>query len=173
MKAFFEWLVSLFSPKDPTIQEAQGAAFLKYIESFIGVPYQWGGDFKKWKEGRHFGLDCSGFEQAVAAWQGVDQPGDQTADGIMRYYLKNGKEVRYGDEQVGDRVFYGRSGKATHIVVVVGKNKIVGANGGGSSTTSAAIAKKQGASIKYQPLNYRSDIICIIRPNGMKWSESA
>lgn len=153
-------------PQDDSKKER----FLAYVESFVGVLYQWGGDFARWKAGKDFGLDCSGFEQALAAWQGIDQPGDQTADMIMRYYLANGgKKITQGQEDVGDRVFYGSGGKATHVVCVVGPGRIVGANGGGSRTTTAAIARQQGASIKYANIGYRRDIICIVRPAGQVW----
>ncbi len=166
IKAFF----GIKSEPDVSTPKAEDkrkdAAFLAYLETFVGVPYQWGGDFKRWKAGKDFGLDCSGFEQAVAAWQGIDQPGDQTADQIRQHYRLTGSYVTPGEEKAGDRAFYGAS-RATHIVVVTGKGKIIGANGGGSKTTTLAIAKAQGAKIKHDKLNYRKDLICILRPKGM------
>lgn len=177
---FLSWLKGLFASKPPAVDPdltPTGAkqTLAEYAATFLGVPYHWGGDFKRWKDGKDFGLDCSGFEQALADFQGIDEPGDQTADGIMQIYKKRGyAEIPFGSEQEGDRVFYGsgtvldssgkRRLKATHIVMVVGPNRIIGAQGGGSATTSAAIAKAQGAEIRYDRLTYRKDIICILRP---------
>lgn len=142
--------------------------FLKYLDSFIGVLYQWGGDFKRWKDGKDFGLDCSGFEQAAAAYQGIDQPGDQTADQILDWYLKNGATiVKDGNEQAGDRVFYEGAtvdSNWTHIAVVVGPNKIIGANHGGSAYKTKEYALAHGGKVCYEKLNYRSDKHLIVRP---------
>lgn len=181
LNKFLSWLKSLLSSESPAVLDPPGETtgpkqtLAEYAATFLGVLYHWGGDFKRWKDGKDYGLDCSGFEQALAEFQGIDEPGDQTADGIMQIYRKRGyKEIPFGSEQLGDRVFYGsgtvttsgneRRLKATHIVMVVGPNKIIGAQGGGSDTTSAAIAKAKNAKIRYDRLDYRKDRICILRP---------
>lgn len=165
------WFASAPQPEAVVEQKRKDAAFLAYLESFIGVPYMWGGDFKRWKGGKDFGLDCSGFEQAAAAWQGIDQPGDQTAAGISNYYRSKGADyIGIGEEQCGDRVFYGsNASNPTHIVIVTAPGKIIGANGGGSKTTTKAIAKAQGACIKHDKIKYRKDLLFILRPKGMGW----
>lgn len=148
-------------------------AFLKYCEGFLGTLYQWGGDFDKWLAGKHWGLDCSGFEQALARWQGIDEKGDQTADGIMNWYLdKGGRHILKGQEQVGDRVFYGSNGHATHIACIVGPNKIIGAQGGGKNCTQPGIARGLDAKIRYEKMDYRK-ILTIVRPANMKWENQS
>lgn len=141
---------------------------MEYAKSFLGTLYQWGGDFKRWTDGKDFGLDCSGFEQAIAKYQGIDESGDQTADGILDWYLKKGaKVIPFGEEEPGDRVFYEGAtvdGRWTHIALVVGKNKIIGANGGGSANTTAEYSRKHGACVRYDALNYRKDKHIIVRP---------
>lgn len=141
---------------------------LKYADSFIGVLYQWGGDFKRWKEGKDFGLDCSGFEQALAAYQGIDQPGDQTADGIFNWYKSQGATiVADGFEQAGDRVFYEGAqvdSDYTHIAMVVAKGRIIGANHGGSAYKTKEYALAHGGKVSYDDINYRKDKHVILRP---------
>lgn len=172
MRAFLEWLKSIFSfltPKEPATDAV--AAFKAFVEKHLGVLYMWGGDYARWEAGKDYGLDCSGFEQGVAKFQGIDKPGDQTADGILDWYLQNGaKVIPFGEEKIGDRVFYEGStvdGRWTHIAIVMGKNLIVGANGGDSNTTTPAKAKERGACIRYDKLDYRKDKHIIVRPAGM------
>lgn len=171
---FVNWLSRLFSgapvvaaPSDPNRRTVSN--FLRFLETFLGVPYKWGGDYDRWLAKKDFGLDCSGFEQAAARWQGIDQPGDQTAEGIKQWYLKKGKVVPASEAQAGDRCFYGGSGKitdrATHITIAVGIGKEIEAGGGGSKTTTEAIARAQGAQVRYNKIGHRNDLQCVIRPD--------
>lgn len=179
---FLSWLKGLFASKPPAVDPDLSGTGAKqtvgeYAASWLGTLYMWGGDPVRFRAGKDFGVDCSGFEQALADFQGIDEPGDQTADGIMQTYKKRGyAEIPFGSEKEGDRVFYGsgtvidsgdkRRLKATHIVMVVGPNRIIGAQGGGSATTTPEIAKQQNAAIRYERLDYRKDRICILRPTS-------
>lgn len=88
----------------------------------VGVPYLWGGN-----EPKDGGLDCSG---AVLRWlNSVRTPPlpDMTAE-MLRQRLPIALYPK-----VGDVAFYGKGGKASHVVLLLsaGGQSIVGANGGG------------------------------------------
>jgi len=60
----------------------------------------------------------------------------------------------------GDLAFYGRPGRVTHVMTVVGDGRVVGACGGNSDTLSVEIARKMGARVKYRPsAKYRPDLL--------------
>lgn len=93
----------------------------KTAESFIGVPYQWGGASPQ------RGFDCSGLTMAVYRLNGLSLPrtsGAQYATGL--FVKKEGLEK-------GDLVFFAISGKGTvsHVGIYVGENKFIHAPGSG------------------------------------------
>lgn len=93
----------------------------KTAESFIGVPYQWGGASPQ------RGFDCSGLTMAVYRLNGLSLPrtsGAQYATGLS--VKKEGLEK-------GDLVFFAISGKGTvsHVGIYVGENKFIHAPGSG------------------------------------------
>lgn len=60
----------------------------------------------------------------------------------------------------GDLAFYGRPGRVTHVMTVVGDGRVVGACGGNSHTLSVELARKAGARVKYRAsATYRLDFI--------------
>lgn len=136
--------------------------FLIYMMNFIGLPYIWGGDNPK------VGLDCSGLVQILLAWLHMDPPGDQTADGLMRYFEKHGTVIDASQAQLGDLVFYGDSKRATHITMALGNGLMIEAGGGGPKCTTPEIARKLGACVRVANIKRRGDLIKIIRP-GVEW----
>lgn len=146
----------------------QREKFLVHCMKYHGLPYIWGGaDPKK-------GLDCSGLVQHLLTWLKLDPPGDQTADVLMKFFKQSskGKVVTTDTCDLGDLVFYGgSSGRATHIGVILGDGLMFEAGGGGSTCTTPEIAKKLGASVRVSPIHRRSDLICVVRPNGIPWAK--
>jgi len=86
-------------------------------------------------------IDCSGFAQEVLGYAGVDPPGDQTAEGLYKYFKSAGTSIKTPDR--GALVFFepkvkkdddsntwdaGRS--ITHVALSLGGGKIMDASGG-------------------------------------------
>lgn len=86
------------------------------IEPFLNTPYLWGGRSV-------FGIDCSGFTQAVAkqfrkylprdAWQQVEV----------------GAMVEFGSHAIGDLAFFELNDKVVHVGVITAKDEITHAYG--------------------------------------------
>jgi len=104
----------------------RGTAYLrdeltKTAESFIGVPYQWGGASSQ------RGFDCSGLAMAVYRLNGLNLPRTSQAQ-----YIKGGY-VKGEDLSKGDLVFFAISGKGevSHVGIYVGENTFIHAPGSG------------------------------------------
>lgn len=86
--------------------------------SFLNVPYLWGGR-------THFGIDCSGFTQAVLRLQGITLKRDA--------YLQaeQGQTVDFLQEaEPGDLAFFdNEEGRITHVGILLGNEKIIHASG--------------------------------------------
>ena len=93
----------------------------KTAESFIGVPYQWGGASPQ------RGFDCSGLTMAVYRLNGLSLPRTSRAQYTAGIYVKA------GDISKGDLIFFDISGKGTvsHVGIYVGGNKFIHAPGSG------------------------------------------
>ena len=115
------------------------------------------------------GMDCSGFVQLALGEIHLDPPGDQTAEGLRQFFKSHGQIIAQKDADLGDIVFYGHGGKAHHVALCLSSDLMQEAGGGGPSCTSVAIANKLGAKVKVSRINRRSDLLCIIRPNGLPW----
>ena len=88
-------------------------------ESFIGVPYRWGGSSPR------DGFDCSGFTMAVYRLNGLNLPRSSAAQwgagfGVDRHQLSK-----------ADLVFFATSGgtRISHVGIYVGKDKFIHAPG--------------------------------------------
>lgn len=79
--------------------------------------YVWGG--QDWQGGK---LDCSGLviEGLKAVGKLPKDFRDMTADGLMRYFKKARRP------KLCDLIFYGKEGKAKHVMFFLGKNQIPG-----------------------------------------------
>jgi len=87
-------------------------------KSFINTAYLWGGR-------THYGIDCSGFTQAVFKLQGIDLQRDawmQAGQGEVVDFLA---EARLGDLAFFDN----EEGKITHVGIMLNNNQIIHASG--------------------------------------------
>lgn len=91
---------------------------LTTAKSFLNVPYLWGGR-------THFGIDCSGFVQAVYRLQGITLKRDA--------YLQaeHGKTVDFLQEaKLGDLAFFDNAeGRITHVGMMLNNEQIIHASG--------------------------------------------
>jgi cell wall-associated NlpC family hydrolase len=123
----------------------------------VGCPYVWGGQ-NPWT-----GFDCSGFIIWIYQVFGLLPSGDWTAQGLAAHFGGIVPDLA-GALLAGDLAFYGESmTKLTHVMMVLGAGKVVGASGGGHETTTREEAAKKGAMVKVKPVGYRRDFIGYVR----------
>ena len=85
--------------------------------SFLNAPYLWGGR-------TIFGIDCSGFTQAVYKIMGKAIPRDASQQN------RCGTAVSLSQARIGDLAFFANSnGKITHVGLLLGEGKIIHASG--------------------------------------------
>ncbi len=109
-------------------QDKYGTSFLrgelvKTAETFIGVPYLWGGNSVD------TGFDCSGLTMTVYQLNGFDLPrhsGDQ---------FETGMPVEREELQPGDLIFFHTrgNGKISHVGIFVGGDQFIHAPGTGKT----------------------------------------
>jgi cell wall-associated NlpC family hydrolase len=90
--------------RDPTADD-----YLKTAESFIGVPYLWGGTTA-------LGLDCSGFVQQVYRLNGVALPRDADQQAML------GRKVEKA--RAGDLMFFGEE-SVTHVALATSATEFI------------------------------------------------
>ena len=100
--------------KEPVISVSKGQEIVNFALKHVGNPYKYGGTSLT------NGADCSGFTSQVYKNFGINI--QRTSGG---QYSSNGKSVKKSELQPGDLVFYGYSGKVTHVAMYAGNNKIV------------------------------------------------
>jgi len=83
--------------------------YLKTAESFIGVPYLWGGTTA-------LGLDCSGFVQQVYRLNGVALPRDADQQAVL------GRKVE--EARAGDLMFFGAD-SVTHVALATSATEFI------------------------------------------------
>lgn len=96
---------------------ATGTAIVNYAKQFLGNPYVYGGNSLT------NGVDCSGFTSQVMRKFGVSLNRSSAAQ-----YANNGYHVDRSNLQPGDLVFYGYSGKVSHVAIYMGGGQIIHAN---------------------------------------------
>lgn len=87
-------------------------------KSFLNSPYLWGGR-------THFGIDCSGFTQAVFKLNGIKIKRDasqQVEEGVL---VNDLSEARLGDLAF----FHNEAGKVTHVGIMLNNEYIIHASG--------------------------------------------
>lgn len=138
--------------------------FLSFINSFLGIPYIWGG--KK----AATGLDCSGLVQQLLRFLQVGPQDIENADSLYRYFLKQGKGQVVDTAVLGDLVFYGQPNHVIHVAMAVGDAQVVEAAHGGPSCTTKEIANSLGAKTQIDSINRHPGLVAVIRPSGVEWS---
>ncbi len=103
------------------LPEGVRAGLVKTAETFLGVPYLWGGTSAE------TGFDCSGFAQAVYRLQGLRLPRSS------REQAQAGDAVDLQDARPGDLLFFaaGSGGKVSHVAVYIGGSAFIHAPGQG------------------------------------------
>lgn len=86
---------------------------IEYAKKFIGTPYRYGGTSLT------SGTDCSSFTQQVMAPFGVSLPRSSSS----QYGV--GQTVAKSDLQPGDLVFYGYSGRVSHVAMYIGDGQVI------------------------------------------------
>ena len=118
-------------------------AFVKAMESFLGVPYVWGGT-------SHKGVDCSGLIQSAMIEAGCvkQAPPRTAADQFHAAQRRSGPD----EMKEGDLVFLeNKSGKIHHVIGFVGAGKVIEApNRGAVVSISDMEGRLQSASAKDQ-----------------------
>jgi gamma-D-glutamyl-L-lysine dipeptidyl-peptidase len=91
----------------PRLTKENIPLMLEIAQSFMGVPYLWGGR-------SYFGVDCSGFVNVILKYFGIMMP-RKTKDQV-----KFGKKVPYGDIEVGDLLFF-----RIHVGIALNKTEYI------------------------------------------------
>jgi len=86
--------------------------------SFLNTPYLWGGR-------SHFGVDCSGFTQAVFKLQGTHLLRDASQQVNQGFTVNSLKETKLGDLAFFDNT----EGKVVHVGILLNNEKIIHASG--------------------------------------------
>ena len=129
-----------------------------YSLTFLGIPYIWGG------ESRELGYDCSGFVIEILQEGGIELPYDFSSQELYHYLLKT-KQAQFSLSQKGALVFYGTRDKIIHVAFMIDDESIIEAGGGDRDTTNREIAIMRGARVRIRSLNYRNDMLEILRPS--------
>jgi gamma-D-glutamyl-L-lysine dipeptidyl-peptidase len=87
-------------------------------KSFLNTPYLWGGR-------THFGIDCSGFTQAVYRLKGMALQRDASMQAEQGKPIKSLTEVKLGDLAF----FHNDEGKVVHVGMMLNKEYIIHASG--------------------------------------------
>lgn len=110
---------------------ASASAIISYAQSFIGVPYVWGGSTPS-------GFDCSGLVQYVYAHYVVNLPRVTTAQ------ENAGTVIPVSAAQPGDLYFWGAKGSSYHVAIATGGGSFIHAPEPGESV-------KVGSTQYFQP----------------------
>lgn len=134
-----------------TLTGTKRDAIVQYALSFLGTPYQWGGDSAHNKN--HYGMDCSHFTWTVLKKFGLMQ-GYTNSKGQYPLCIPTNETSLLP----GDLVFYsnGSASSIYHVGMYIGNGQVISASGGGPSTNSVAKAKRQDAKVKTHSLKYMS-----------------
>lgn len=114
--------VSSQAQQSSTTRTGSGNNVVSYAESFIGVPYVYGGTTPS-------GFDCSGFVQYVYNHFGKSLPRTTTQQENC------GTQIPVSQAQPGDLYFWGNKGSAYHVAICVGNGKYIAAPEPGQSVS--------------------------------------
>ncbi len=109
---------------------ASASKILKDAESFLGLPYIYGGSTPK-------GFDCSGFTKYIFNMNGI------TLHRVSRdQYKYDGTYVKKSELQPGDLVFFGDGGVVGHVGIYAGNGKMIHSPRTGKSICYTSIETK-------------------------------
>jgi hypothetical protein len=102
---------------------------LRTADSFIGVPYRWGG------ESVEEGFDCSGFTMTVYRLNGLDLPRSSRAQWMA------GASVNIGELEKGNLVFFRTtsSSRISHVGIYDGNGRFIHAPGKGKRVRRSSL----------------------------------
>ena len=128
---------------------------VKYLWHWLGIQYSYGGNDPM------EGWDCSGIDIEVLQSVGIlPHKYDNTAHGLYLKYKDNFVTTGYA----GCLVFWFRSGKARHVMMMIDDFHVIGACGGGGDTKTTKDAIRDNAFIKMRPIGYAGDSYKICDP---------
>lgn len=129
---------------------------------FVNIPYIFGG------KSALIGLDCSGLVCELLGAVGVI-PRNAEYSSQELYDLLKTKSVD-GEIALGAVAFYGADIKNIHHVgMLLDINFIIEAAHGDSTTTTLDEAQKKNAKSRVSRLNYRSDLVAVLRPRYVEF----
>lgn len=96
---------------------SSGQAVVDYAMQFLGNPYVYGGNSLT------NGVDCSGFTSQIMKHFGISLNRSSGAQ-----YSNNGYSVSRDSLQKGDLLFYGYSGRVSHVAIYIGGGQVIHAN---------------------------------------------
>lgn len=103
-------------PRNEKLTSIQ-AKIIANAESWIGVPYLWGGNTRN-------GVDCSGFVKNIYQDVGINLP--RTAQLQFNF----AKKIADKERKSGDLVFFKKGSRITHVGIYVGENEIIHSSSG-------------------------------------------
>ncbi len=126
---------------------------LSYADSFLGVPYVYGGNSRK-------GMDCSGFICEILRSIGIIKSYEDLSAQDL-YYKFQMKQV-HGDifPEPGDLYFYKNhlDERISHVAMVRDKYRVIEAGGGDSHSVSEL------GMVRHRGINERKDFFAAISP---------
>lgn len=136
----------------------------KHAFSFLGQPYIWGGDDPT-------GFDCSGLVIEILQGAGVLPPRfDTTAQGLFNKFEVEGVA---NSKSLGALAFFGKSrSKITHVGFMIDRKRMIEAGGGGRHVRTLEDAVKHNAFIRVRPIEWRKDLVAILKPRyNLSWEK--
>lgn len=114
---------------------------VNYAKQYLGYRYVWGGSGSKSLK-NNWGVDCSGFVQAIYSEYGYSLPR------TSREQAKRGNSVSASNLRAGDLVFYGSKSYINHVAIYIGNGRIIHASN-----------KRDG--VKISNVFYRTPVKCV------------
>lgn len=133
---------------------------IDYAMSYLGTPYQWGGE-------SYNGIDCSGFIRQIFKSIGLTPKPDLTAHGLYLHFKDQGDPIF--QPKKGALVFYGNEKTVKHVAFCLDDIRVIEAGGGVSTTKTREDAIKHNAWVRIRPYNHRSDLLDVIMPLYPSW----
>jgi cell wall-associated NlpC family hydrolase len=94
-----------------------GQKIVADAKQFLGNPYVYGGNSLT------SGVDCSGFTQQIMKRHGI-----AISRSSASQYANDGYHVSVDNLQPGDLIFYGYSGRVSHVGIYIGNSQIIHSN---------------------------------------------